>query len=238
MNKILMYLPNSYHHGANEMKRQVLHDTGNIKGDTAYANYNYFNSNVKALSRGVTAHYFIDDKEILETVPYNKKCWHVGGISNIDTVGYEMCNMITQNNFDKMIENTIQILLLDRVTYMNSIPVTKSNLTSHGELNKIENTGSTHNDPERYLNKFGWSMDKIRNEVSNRLEQVTNNSKQRQYKDKIIINELDYHTVAINKAIDNNIIFGINNIIDANKNISLGDLLSILDRLNLLNKGD
>ena len=57
------------------VKYIVVHDTGNkSKGADAMAHYRYFNSG----NRNASAHYFVDDKEIVQLVPDDKSAWHVG----------------------------------------------------------------------------------------------------------------------------------------------------------------
>lgn len=55
------------------IKYLVVHYTGN-DGDTDEANANYFNS-----YRGVSAHYFVDDDSITQSVPDEHEAWAVGG---------------------------------------------------------------------------------------------------------------------------------------------------------------
>lgn len=74
----------------------VMHYTGNIK-DTAKANANYF----KGANRGASAHFFVDDKTIYQSIELRDKAWHCGtsrGYSyhhddcrNTNSFGIEMC---------------------------------------------------------------------------------------------------------------------------------------------------
>jgi len=71
----------------------VIHDTG-VVGQTAQNNADYFEKTY----RGASAHYFVDENEIIEVVPPGKKGWHVGddkddsdGINNGNTIGIEFC---------------------------------------------------------------------------------------------------------------------------------------------------
>jgi len=72
----------------------VIHDTGNTrKGAGALNHFLYFNGG----NRRSSAHYFVDDKMIIETVPINRTAWHVGdgrgkyGIRNDNSIGIEIC---------------------------------------------------------------------------------------------------------------------------------------------------
>ena len=52
----------------------VIHDVG-VKGSTAVENYNYFNGG----NRGSSADFFVDDRDIIQTVDYLKNySWHCG----------------------------------------------------------------------------------------------------------------------------------------------------------------
>ena len=56
------------------VKYIVIHYTGNKK-DTAYANANYF----KGINRNASAHFFVDNDNIYQTVALKNKAWHCGG---------------------------------------------------------------------------------------------------------------------------------------------------------------
>ena len=87
---------NSSNYG-NDSNRQikyiVLHYTGNPK-DTAKANANYF----KGANRQASAHYFVDNTSIYQSVELRDVAWHCGGYTyyhkycrNSNAVGIEMC---------------------------------------------------------------------------------------------------------------------------------------------------
>ncbi len=76
------------------IKYIVIHDTDNKDpGANAENHYRYFNSG----DRQASAHYFIDDTQILRVVKDNNKSWHCGdgkgknGITNANSIGIEMC---------------------------------------------------------------------------------------------------------------------------------------------------
>jgi N-acetylmuramoyl-L-alanine amidase len=67
----------------------VAHDTGN-PDSTALQNFHYFNS--RQLQASV--HVFIDDKDILVTIPLSEKAWHVrSNVSDANewAIGVELC---------------------------------------------------------------------------------------------------------------------------------------------------
>ena len=76
----------------NSVKYIVLHYTGN-KGDAAKNNVDYFYNG----NRGASAHYFVDDNSIWQSVEEYNSAWAVGdgkgvyGITNRNSISIEMC---------------------------------------------------------------------------------------------------------------------------------------------------
>ena len=71
----------------------VMHYTGNLK-DSAQSNVNYF----KGSGRNASAHFFVDDTAIFQSVELRNRAWHCGGKSykhrecrNANSFGIEMC---------------------------------------------------------------------------------------------------------------------------------------------------
>lgn len=91
----------------------VMHYTGNKK-DTAKANANYF----KGKNRGASAHFFVDDSNIYQSVELRDTAWHCGANSykhsncrNFNSIGIEMC--CTAGNYkisSKTIENAAHLV--------------------------------------------------------------------------------------------------------------------------------
>ncbi|MDO5713852.1 MAG: peptidoglycan recognition family protein [Tissierellia bacterium] len=84
----------------------VIHDTGNPSpGADAMAHYHYFNN----AYRGASAHYFVDEKGILEIIEQANSAWHCGdgrgkyGITNANSIGIELC-INKGNNMEKTYE--------------------------------------------------------------------------------------------------------------------------------------
>ena len=101
----------SSRYGSN-IKYLVIHDTGNkSKGANALAHYKYFNGG----NRNASAHYFVDDKEIIQIVGDSKSSWHVGdgsgkyGITNRNSIGIEMC-INSDSDYNKAYKNTIELV--------------------------------------------------------------------------------------------------------------------------------
>lgn len=89
---------NSANYGAvrslNAIKYLVIHYTG-IEGDTSNSEATYFQNNKLQTS----AHYFVDDTSIVQSVPDNRVAWHCGGkvyyhpnARNANSIGIELCD--------------------------------------------------------------------------------------------------------------------------------------------------
>jgi uncharacterized protein YraI len=102
----------NFNRGTNNPKYIVIHDTGNnSKGANALAHYNYFNGG----NRNASAHLFVDDSNIIQTVEFNDSSWHCGdgygrnGITNQNSIGVEIC-VNSDGNYEKAIENTLDLV--------------------------------------------------------------------------------------------------------------------------------
>lgn len=165
---VTKYLPSNYQHGQQVVKMLVLHDTGNTEGDSAAANYTYFSTNAAPLNSGVTAHAFIDDKELIRTVPDSQQAWHVKGsyngkAFNEESYGMELCNLLTQAKVTEQVDNAAKYFAM-LCTDFNLDPM--KDIYSHGELTKLGNVSGGHMDPHTYLAKWGHDMDAFRKSVS------------------------------------------------------------------------
>lgn len=89
----------------------VIHDTDNRRvGANAMANRNYFANHEEAKA---SAHYTVDQNNIIQCLEDTWRGWHVGDgnnplISNSNTIGIELC-VNADNNFDKTLENGIAL---------------------------------------------------------------------------------------------------------------------------------
>ncbi len=98
------------------IKYIVIHDTGNTsKGADANAHFSFFNS----ADRQSSAHYFVDDTQILRIIKDKDKSWHCGdgkgryGITNENSIGIEICININGDfniAFDKAADLTAYLL--------------------------------------------------------------------------------------------------------------------------------
>lgn len=94
-----------------EPKYIVIHDTDNRRvGADAMANRNYFANHPDAKA---SAHYIIDDDEIVQALEDTWRGWHVGDgnnpdINNSTTIAIELC-VNKGNDFDKTVETGIEL---------------------------------------------------------------------------------------------------------------------------------
>ena len=98
----------------------VIHYTAN-DGDTDENNGNYFNG----ANRKASAHLFVDDDSVTQSVPYNYVAWHCGGglqgsgghsfykkCTNTNSIGIEICDDVRNGTIypsAKTIENVIAL---------------------------------------------------------------------------------------------------------------------------------
>ena len=117
------------------IKYIVVHYTGN-DGDTDENNANYFKNNVVEAS----AHYFVDDDSITQTVPDNYVAWHCGAKTykhadcrNTNSIGVEICDDVKNGVIypsDKTIANALELVKHLMVKY--SVP--QSNVIRHYDV--------------------------------------------------------------------------------------------------------
>lgn len=98
-------------HGEN-IKYLVIHDTGNTnKGANALNHRNYVGTN----ARGASAHYFVDDKNIVQFIGDSKSAGAVGdgkgryGITNRNSISVEMC-INKDADYSKTYKNTVELV--------------------------------------------------------------------------------------------------------------------------------
>lgn len=117
------------------IKYIVVHYTGN-DGDTDENNANYFRNNIVEAS----AHYFVDDDSITQTVPDNYVAWHCGAKTykhancrNTNSLGVEICDDVRNGVIypsDKTIANALEL-----VEYlMKKYSVPKENVIRHYDV--------------------------------------------------------------------------------------------------------
>ena len=103
------------HSGVNKPAYIVIHETGNTDiGADAERHYRYFNGG----DRGASAHYFVDDKQIIQVVEHNVQSWHNGKkyvpnpvvpqCNNSNSVGIEIC-VNQDGDYSKAISNAVEL---------------------------------------------------------------------------------------------------------------------------------
>lgn len=101
----------NYTKGRTGVKYIVIHDTGNNSaGADADAHYRYFGGG----DRQASAHYFVDDHEIVQIIDDQNAAWHCGdgkgkyGIKNSNSIGVEIC-VNKDGDYDKAVANTVEL---------------------------------------------------------------------------------------------------------------------------------
>lgn len=118
-----------------DIKYIVIHYTAN-DGDTDESNGKYFHNNVVETS----AHYFVDDDSITQTVPDNYTAWHCGAkkykhasCRNSNSIGIEICDDVKNGVIypsAKTITNVLE--LVEYLMKKYSIP--KENVIRHYDV--------------------------------------------------------------------------------------------------------
>ena len=119
----------------NRIKYIVVHFTAN-NGDTAYGNTNYFKS-----YRGASAHYFVDENGIYQSVEDKNIAWHCGAkkykhstCRNSNSLGVELCSRKdSKGNFyfmDKTVDNAVELVKMLMTKY--NVPI--ANILRHYDI--------------------------------------------------------------------------------------------------------
>ena len=94
MRTLLAHKSNYSESGGRKIDYIVIHFTSN-NGDTAKGNCNYF----AGANRKASAHYFVDENEVWQSVPDKHVAWHCGAKTykhpscrNANSIGIEMCS--------------------------------------------------------------------------------------------------------------------------------------------------
>lgn len=117
----------------NTIKYIVLHYTGN-KGDTAKNNAIYFGGG----NRNASAHYFVDDNEIVQVVEEHNASWAVGdgkgqyGITNSNSLSIEMCCNSSGQVSEKTENKTIELVK----SLMNKYNISIANVVRHYDASR------------------------------------------------------------------------------------------------------
>ena len=117
----------------NVIKYIVLHYTAN-KGDTAKNNVDYFYNG----DRQASAHYFVDDTSIWQSVEDSNAAWSVGdgngvyGITNQNSISIEMCC-----NLSGIVSSTTESNAIELVKYLQgNYNISNSNVVRHYDASR------------------------------------------------------------------------------------------------------
>lgn len=133
----------------------VLHETA-TPGATAQNEFLYFNGG----DRGASAHGFVDWNGYIQTIPYDEVAWHAGYTANHKYIGIEMCHATNKADFDKVWDNTVEIV----VDLINKYGFSINELTTHNAVS-LRWGETDHTDPIGYFKKFGKTFEDFKNDV-------------------------------------------------------------------------
>ena len=164
---------NCYTYRNGDIKYIVIHFTSN-NGDTALNNCNYFSG----ANRGASAHYFIGDDGIYQSVPDKWAAWAVGGTKiykhpycrNMNSISIEMCSRIGADGKyyirDGIVEQTIKLTRY----LMNKYNVPVENVLRHYDVSNKKKVGYCFEKFKRKLSESeGLTMEQY-NELKSLIE--------------------------------------------------------------------
>lgn len=145
----------------NDPKYIVVHDTGNPgKGADTDAHYRYFNGG----NRSASAHYFVDDHSIIQTVEDANASWHCGdgkgqyGITNYNSIGIEIC-INSDGDYNKAVQNTIELVKF--LMKKHNIPLDKVVRHYDASRKNCPGTMSSNN-----WEKWNWFKGQLKEEAA------------------------------------------------------------------------
>lgn len=164
---------NSSSRGDTKIEWLVIHDTGNKNpGADAEAHFRYFSSKRKA-----SAHYFVDDKGIIQIVGDSRAAWHCGddqgkgtalnGCKNINSIGIELC-INSDGDYDKAYKNLVE--LTKNLMKKFNIPIDK--VCRHYDVSRKRCPGT-------FFDKGLWDTFKV--DISKPIEWVIDLSKDSEF---------------------------------------------------------
>ena len=136
----------------NSIKYLVVHYTGN-DGDTDENNGIYFARE----EIYVSAHYFVDDDSVTQSVPDNHVAWHCGGAAkhqycrNENSIGVEICDDVRNGTIYPSAQTVVNALELVQFL-MDKYNIPKSNVIRHYDV-----TGKSC--PAYWVNDAKWKAE-------------------------------------------------------------------------------
>lgn len=123
-------------------------------------------------SKSLSVHAFIgrDSQDgaikTIQTMDWDLQTWHCGGAANTDHISIEMCEdaLTDRRYFQAVIGEAVDLCVM----LCNMYRLSPSDIVSHAEGNK-RGIASAHGDPDHWMAKMGYSMDKFRQEVDAKL---------------------------------------------------------------------
>lgn len=167
------------------IKYLVIHDTGNPnKGAGALNHRNYVENN----KRGASAHYFVDDKVIVQYVGDSLSAGSVGdgkgryGITNANSLSIEMC-INSDSNYEAMYKNTVE--LTKNLMRKFNIPIER--VVRHYDASRKNCPG--------HMRQNNWSKWwKFKEDIQKPIEWQIDLSKDSEFGSEVKVEEKDYFT--------------------------------------------
>ena len=142
-----------------KIKYLVIHYTAN-DGDTDEANAKYF----KTPNRKASAHFFVDDNSITQTVPITNVAWHCGGskyknsnggkyyeiVTNTNSIGIEICDCEKNGTYNMTVATRRNVIKLVRAL-MHDFKIPIENVVRHYDV-----TGKLC--PAYFVDDVAWAM--------------------------------------------------------------------------------
>lgn len=171
------------------IKYIVMHYTGN-DGDTDTANAKYF----QTANRGASAHCFVDDDSITQSVPYEYVAYHCGAkkyyhkhCRNVNSIGIEMCDTVkdgTYNVSKKTRANAIH--LVQTLMHKYNIPI--ENVLRHYDV--------THKNCPAYFVKGKKAWEQFKKELVGNVVKPKSTAKFKPYAVRVKANVLNIRSGA------------------------------------------
>lgn len=130
----------------------VIHETADPNA-TAQNEDEYFGSHYCAAS----AHYFVDDSQIIRTIPESEEAWHAGPTANRQFLGVELCHFDDMARFQETWIRGV-MLVANMCTRYGWNPDTQihSHLWVSNEWHEVD-----HTDPYEYFGAHNTNMDEF-----------------------------------------------------------------------------
>lgn len=141
------------------IKYIVIHDTGNkSKGADAEAHYKYFNGG----NRNASAHYFVDETQVLQLVEDDTSAWAVGdgknkyGVTNANSLSIEIC-VNSDGNYGVAVQKTIE--LTKHLMNKHNIPI--ENVIRHYDASRKNCPASMAKNNWEAWSAFKIALDRV-----------------------------------------------------------------------------